>query len=153
MPTRWLTAALVLAVLATIAPARGAEGGGPSYVLLTFPASGGAPTVRSTPTLSCGSPATSGGLWEVSCTPTTPTGAPCEDPVIDAGGTPVTIGTMSARISCGFVSATCDASWTVQGDCTQLLQGAFKFPLRCAGEAHGTSIGAGVFYAQCFLGS
>ena len=150
--------AISLALPASVhAVSASVEPGIPGSVLLKFDGSGGAPTVVVSPTLSCTAPARVSGAWRVECDPAVGSGAraaaapPCRNLVGFAGGTPVTIGQAFVRVGCGSVSATCGATWVGQGQCTALLPGDYRYPLRCEGDATGTAIG-GFFYAQCIVG-
>jgi hypothetical protein len=149
----WMIAALAVAPLA-----QGVDVGQPGFVLMRFSGAGGPPAVTAAPTLDCTAPAFTAGAWSVDCAPQLPPGAAvpafqCKSPVGIAGGTPVTIGTASVRVGCGGSAATCAVSWTVQGQCVALLSGTYRFPLRCAGTAQGTIVGAGAFYVECLLSS
>jgi hypothetical protein len=134
------------------------EVGAPGLVLMRFDGSPAAPSVTASPKLSCVGPTRVSGGWEVVCNPVLPVGTstslPCKNPVGLAGGTPVTIGTATVRVSCGNgIVGTCSATWIGQGSCDVELQGSFRFPLHCVGSATGTIVGEGVFYAECLLGS
>lgn len=123
-------------------------------VVFRLDGDGGTPDVVSTPTLDCTRPILRAGAWEVECEPAAPLAAgssshACVSPVGIAGGAPITIGHALLRVGCGSVSATCTADWVGSGQCTAVLSGSFRSPLRCAANAQGTTVLAGAFYAKC----
>jgi hypothetical protein len=126
---------------------------------LLFDGSGGQPELIVTQGWSCNGPTLDGSDWVVSCQPNLggrAVGIPlfCENAYANVGGTPVTFGHGTVKVSCANtnISASCTVDWVASGSCDASLPGSYPFPLVCKATNDLTIVGGGRGYSQCANG-